>query len=98
MAAPDSPVFTIQAPTITGLLPFSRLKNYPLTIRAVVPMRGLAFSRQNLPSCYHRMPELSQRLVGMLTDRVRTFTQVEQQSQKLAALGKLSAGLGARAE
>jgi signal transduction histidine kinase len=39
------------------------------------------------------LPDLSQRLVGMLTDRVRTYTEVEQQSQKLAALGKLSAGL-----
>jgi signal transduction histidine kinase len=29
----------------------------------------------------------------MLTDRVRTYTQEQQQSQKLAALGKLSAGL-----
>jgi signal transduction histidine kinase len=90
---PDSPVVTIQAPTVTGVLPFSRLKNYPMTFRAVVPMRGLLFPVGKFPELYHRTPELTQRLVGMLTDRVRTFTQVEQQSQKLAALGKLSAGL-----
>jgi signal transduction histidine kinase len=41
----------------------------------------------------HRMPDLAQRLVGVLTDRVRSFTVVSQERQKLAALGKLSAGL-----
>jgi signal transduction histidine kinase len=41
----------------------------------------------------HRMPDLAQRLVGVLTDRVRSFTLVGQQREKLAALGKLSAGL-----
>jgi signal transduction histidine kinase len=92
-AGPDSPVITIGAPTVTGLLPFSRLKIYPLTIRAVMPVRGLVFPSSKFSELVQRMPELTQRLVGMLTDRVRNFTQVEQQSQKLAALGKLSAGL-----
>jgi signal transduction histidine kinase len=59
----------------------------------VVPIRGLLFPAGKFPELYHRIPELTQRLVGMLTDRVRSITQVEQQSQKLAALGKLSAGL-----
>src|SRR5215475_5686676 len=90
---PDSPVISIQAPTITGVLPFSRLKVYPLTIRAVVRTRGLLFPALKFGELYHRIPELTERLVGMLTDRVRSITQVEQQSQKLAALGKLSAGL-----
>jgi signal transduction histidine kinase len=92
-AGPDAPVISIQSPTVTGLLPFSRLKMYPLTIRAVVPVRGLAFPAAKFTELLHRIPELAQRLVGLLTDRVRSFTQAEQQSQKLAALGKLSAGL-----
>src|SRR5258708_17527926 len=41
----------------------------------------------------HGMPELAQRLVGVLTDRVRSYTMVSQEREKLAALGKLSAGL-----
>jgi signal transduction histidine kinase len=89
----DTPVITIEAPTVTGLLPFSRLKNYALTIRATLPTWGLAYSHSKFPELLQHLPDLSQRLVGMLTDRVRTYTQVEQQSQKLAALGKLSAGL-----
>ena len=39
------------------------------------------------------MPELAERLVGMMTDRVRETTRREQQRDRLAALGKLSAGL-----
>ncbi len=92
-SAADSPVITIEAPTVTGLLPFSRLKNYALTIRATLPTWGLAYHHSKFPDLLQHLPDLSQRLVGMLTDRVRTYTQVEEQSQKLAALGKLSAGL-----
>src|SRR5258707_2497196 len=39
------------------------------------------------------MPEVSKRLVGLLTHRVRYVTREEQQRKKLAALAKLSAGL-----
>jgi signal transduction histidine kinase len=40
-----------------------------------------------------KMPELVQRLVGVMTDRVREATRLEQQRDRLASLGKLSAGL-----
>ena len=89
----DTPVITIEAPTVTGLLPFSRLTHYKLTIRATLPTWGLAYSHTKFGELLQHSPLLSQRLVGMLTDRVRTYTEVEQQGQKLAALGKLSAGL-----
>jgi len=39
------------------------------------------------------MPELATRLVGMMSDRIREATRSEQQRDRLAALGKLSAGL-----
>jgi signal transduction histidine kinase len=39
------------------------------------------------------MPELTERLVNMMTDRVREMTRREQQRDRLVALGKLSAGL-----
>jgi signal transduction histidine kinase len=92
-AGADGPVVSIQAPTVSGVLPFSRLKIFPMTLRAVGSVRTFNFPASKFPQLLQRMPELSQRLVGMLTDRVRTFTQLEQQGQKLAALGKLSAGL-----
>ena len=40
-----------------------------------------------------RMPVLTERLVALMLDRVRDYTKVSEQRDKLAALGKLSAGL-----
>jgi signal transduction histidine kinase len=39
------------------------------------------------------MPELTKRLVALMSDRIRETTRVEQQRDRLASLGKLSAGL-----
>jgi signal transduction histidine kinase len=39
------------------------------------------------------MPELTKRLVGLMSDRIRETTRMEQQRDRLASLGKLSAGL-----
>ncbi len=89
----DGPVFTAQAGDVTGVLPFSRMKTFAVTGRAVLPIHSLAFPAAKFPELFQRMPELSQRLVGLLTDRVRNVTREEQQREKLAALGKLSAGL-----
>jgi len=89
----DGPVFTITAGDVTGMLPFSRLKVITVTGRAVLPSHFLGFRVTAFPELFRRMPELTRRLVGLLTDRVRSVTRSEQQHEKLAALGKLSAGL-----
>src|SRR5437763_15461100 len=93
MGPAGSPVYTAHAGEVTGVLPLSRMKAFTVTVRAVLPMRTLAFPASKFPELFQRMPELSQRLVGLLTDRVRNVTREEQQREKLAALGKLSAGL-----
>jgi signal transduction histidine kinase len=89
----DSPVFTASAGEVTGVLPFSRMKLVSVTGRAVKAIHSLVFPSKKFPELFQRMPELSKRLVGLLTDRVRYVTREEQQREKLAALGKLSAGL-----
>ncbi len=89
----DGPVFTARSGDVHGVLPFSRMKSFGVTGRAVLPIHSLAFHAAKFPELFQRMPELSQRLVGLLTDRVRNVTREEQQREKLAALGKLSAGL-----
>jgi signal transduction histidine kinase len=89
----DGMVFTISAGNIGGILPFSRMKTFAVTARAVVRSRGLGFPSAKFGDLIQRLPDLTQRLIGMLTDRVRDFTRTEQQKEKLAALGKLSAGL-----
>ena len=89
----DGPVFTMSAGDVTGMLPFSRLKVISVTGRAVVPSHFLTFHVSHFEEMFRRLPELVRRLVGLLADRVRNVTRQEQQHEKLAALGKLSAGL-----
>jgi signal transduction histidine kinase len=92
-AGADGPVFRVKSGSVTGLLPYSRMKVMTVTTRADTDVRLLKFPSQMFPQMLQRMPLLGERLVGMLTDRVREFTRLEQQRDKLAALGKLSAGL-----
>ena len=89
----DGPVFTMSAGDVSGMLPFSRLKIISVTGRAVVPSHFLVFHVSHFPEMFRRLPDLVRRLVGLMADRVRSATRQEQQHEKLAALGKLSAGL-----
>jgi signal transduction histidine kinase len=91
--SPDGPVYTIRGGDVTGMLPFSRLKTITVTGRAVLPSHFLGFPVTQFPELFKRLPDLVRRLVGLLADRVRNVTRAEQQHEKLAALGKLSAGL-----
>jgi signal transduction histidine kinase len=78
---------------VSGMLPFSRMKEWSATGRAVTDMRVLQFPVSLFPELLQRMPELVKRLVGLMSDRVRDVTVADQQRDKLMALGKLSAGL-----
>jgi len=78
---------------VTGVLPFSRMKQFTVTGRAVTDGRVLKFPVSRFPELVQRMPELTTRLVGVMSDRIRELTRFEQQRERLASLGKLSAGL-----
>src|SRR5271165_372578 len=86
-------VFSIAAGAVTGLLPFSRMTVFPGTGRAVEPSRVLTFPGALFDELLSHMPELGRRLVATMVDRTREVTRREQQRDRLAALGKLSAGL-----
>ena len=90
---PGSPVIIASAGQVTGLLPFSRLTQVRGIGRAVLASRLLRLHKQYFPEMLQRMPDLVQRLVGLMSDRIREFTRIETQQEKLMALGKLSAGL-----
>ena len=90
---PGMPMFIARAPKVTGLLPFSRSTKYLGTARIVRPVRSLLLHKDYFPEMLHRMPLLGQRLVGLMSDRIREATREETQRDKLMALGKLSAGL-----
>ena len=83
----------LKAGEVTGILPFSRMKTYTLSGRATSDGRILRFPASLFPQLVQRMPELTTRLVGLMSDRIREATRYEQQRDRLAALGKLSAGL-----
>jgi signal transduction histidine kinase len=89
----EAVTFPLEPGEISGLLPFSRMKVSVMTARAVTDGRILKFPSAKFPELVQKMPELAQRLVGMMSDRIRETTRMEQQQDRLAALGKLSAGL-----
>jgi signal transduction histidine kinase len=60
---------------------------------AVMPTRLAWFPSSIFPEMLRRMPVLAGRFVGLIADRVRETTRADQQREKLASLGKLSAGL-----
>ena len=89
----ETVVLPIVAGDVTGVLPFSRMKQFTVGARAVTDARVLKFPSSLFPELVQKMPELVQRLVGLMADRIRETTRREQQRDRLASLGKLSAGL-----
>jgi signal transduction histidine kinase len=86
-------VFNLKPGDVTGVLPFSRMKQFTVSGRAETDSRALRFPASLFPDLIQKMPELTKRLVGLMADRIRETTRMEQQRDRLAGLGKLSAGL-----
>jgi CRP-like cAMP-binding protein len=86
-------IFNLKPGDVTGLLPFSRMKQFTVSGRAETDSRALRFPASLFPDLVQKMPELTKRLVGLMSDRIRETTRMEQQRDRLASLGKLSAGL-----
>jgi signal transduction histidine kinase len=91
--AGETVVFPVQAGDVSGVLPFSRMKQFTFEARALTDARVLRFPSSLFPELVQKMPELTQRLVGLMSDRIRETTRREEQRERLASLGKLSAGL-----
>jgi signal transduction histidine kinase len=89
----ETVVISTKPGDVTGVLPFSRMKQFPLEARATTDTRILRFPASLFPELVQKMPELTKRLVGLMADRIRETTRMEQQRDRLASLGKLSAGL-----
>jgi signal transduction histidine kinase len=89
----ETVIFDLEPGDVTGVLPFSRMKRFTVSGRAETDSRALRFPASLFPELVQKMPELTQRLVGLMSDRIREVTRMEQQRDRLASLGKLSAGL-----
>ncbi|WP_420455882.1 sensor histidine kinase [Rubrivirga sp.] len=84
---------TIRAGEISGLLPFSRMETFAGEGVAISDGRIARVHRDHFPEMLSRMPEVGQRLVARMTDRVRESSKNDVQREKMMSLGKLSAGL-----
>jgi signal transduction histidine kinase len=91
-AAPAA-LFIGRTAMITGLLPFSRMKTYGGHGYAVTDLWGLDYPRSTFAEMIETIPSMTQRCVSVLLDRVREITRLEQQMEKLNALGKLAGNL-----
>lgn len=89
----DTVSLPAQAGDVSGVFPFSRMKQFTIAGRAVTDGRLVKFPSALFPELIQRMPELTTRLVAMMSDRIREGTRIEQQRDRLVSLGKLSAGL-----
>ncbi len=85
--------FIGRAGQMTGKLPFSRMKTYGGEGYSVGPAWTLDIPETLFPAMLEAIPSMGQRCVSVLLDRVREVTRMEQQAEKLAALGKLAANL-----
>src|SRR5215469_12889597 len=57
----ETVLLDLKAGTVTGILPFSRMKNYGLTGRALTDGLVLRFPSSQFPQLVQRMPELATR-------------------------------------
>jgi signal transduction histidine kinase len=86
-------LFIGRAGQMTGLLPFSRMKTFGGQGVAITDVWVLAIHHSHFPAMLQAIPSMAQRVVSTLLDRVREVTRIEQQAEKLSALGKLSGNL-----
>ena len=86
-------VTEMEAGNITGILPYSRMKVATGFAEAKAEAIVLRMHRDHFEEMICSHHPLTEVLVHYMTNRVRAFTTLQQQNEKLASLGKLSAGL-----
>jgi len=82
-----------RAGQMTGKLPYSRMKTFGGDGFSIGSTWALDIHETLFPAMLAAIPSMGQRCVSTLLDRVREVTRIEQQSEKLSALGKLAANL-----
>jgi signal transduction histidine kinase len=82
-----------RAGDVTGVLPYSRLKNAPGYSIAQEATTYLAIHRDDMIEMIRECHELTALLVHTMLDRARVFNVSDLHDEKMLSLGKLSAGL-----
>lgn len=78
---------------ITGVLPFSRMTEARAYGIALEDMETLELHRDHFVEMVNISYDMVQALVAVMSNRIRDFSQLRFQDEKLMSLGKLSAGL-----
>jgi len=78
---------------VSGALPFSRAIKVNVNAKAVDDTTIMILPVDKFREMVAKHYELTGALVHVMTNRVRNFTSLQQQNEKMMALGKLSAGL-----
>jgi len=86
-------IFIGRAGQMTGRIPYSRMKKYGGDGYCVGQHWSLNIPEEMFPEMLAAIPSMTQRCVSVLLDRTREVTRMEQQGEKLAALGKLAGNL-----
>jgi len=86
-------IVVLQPKTVTGYLPFSRGVKTSGYSECLQNCRALFVPKEKIKEGIRLHYELTEAMVHAMTSRVRDFTSLQQQNEKMFALGKLSAGL-----
>src|SRR6202044_2408448 len=86
-------VFDQRQGDVTVLLPFSGTEQFTVGGRALTDASALRFPSALSVVLVQKMAVPPKRWRGLMSDRIRETTRLEQQRDRLASLGKLSAGL-----
>ena len=86
-------IFIGRAGQLTGKIPYSRMKTYGGDGYCVGQHWSLNIDETIFPEMLTAIPSMTQRCVSVLLDRTREVTRMEQQGEKLIALGKLAGNL-----
>ena len=86
-------LLTLETGDIFGYLPYSRSDIAPLNAVAINQVEVLSFETKMVREMIGLHFELTQSLVHIMNNRVKNYTTLQQQNDKMAALGKLAAGL-----
>ena len=64
---------TFRSGRVTGVLPYSRMTHFTGKANVIAPTRMALIHRQHFGEMLYRIPELGQRLISVMSDRILTI-------------------------
>jgi signal transduction histidine kinase len=88
-----SRVMEVSEGDVTGVLPFSRMRVSRTEVVADTVVEMFSLDPRHFPDLIRDCPTITEACVHHMLDRARVFKTSDLQGEKMASLGKLSAGL-----